>query len=268
MKNNINPVGALHATPLHIQIFIQLLNKLEKMNAFFAEFFGTAMILVFGSGVVANVLLSKTKGNNSGWIVISFGWAIGVFTGVLVAAPISGAHLNPAVTLALVLANKFDLALLPLYWSAQLLGAMFGSGLAWLAYKKHFDATDDADSKLAVFCTSPNIRSYWYNVLTEIVGTYVLALAVLYMAKPDVGLGALNALPVALVVLGIGLSLGGPTGYAINPARDIGPRIMHFFLPIPNKRDSDWSYSWIPILGPLAGAAIAAGMFLIFNGKY
>jgi glycerol uptake facilitator protein len=258
----------LHATPLHIQIFIQLLNKLEKMNAFFAEFFGTAMILVFGSGVVANVLLSKTKGNNSGWIVISFGWAIGVFTGVLVAAPISGAHLNPAVTLALVLANKFDLALLPLYWSAQLLGAMFGSGLAWLAYKKHFDATDDADSKLAVFCTSPNIRSYWYNVLTEIVGTYVLALAVLYMAKPDVGLGALNALPVALVVLGIGLSLGGPTGYAINPARDIGPRIMHFFLPIPNKRDSDWSYSWIPILGPLAGAAIAAGMFLIFNGKY
>ncbi len=238
------------------------------MNAFFAEFFGTAMILVFGSGVVANVLLSKTKGNNSGWIVISFGWAIGVFTGVLVAAPVSGAHLNPAVTLALVLAHKFDLALLPLYVSAQLLGAMFGSGLAWLAYKKHFDATDDADLKLAVFSTSPNIRSYWYNLLTEIIGTYVLALAVLYMAKPDVGLGALNALPVALVVLGIGLSLGGPTGYAINPARDLGPRIMHFFLPIPNKRDSDWSYSWVPILGPLAGAAIAAGMFLIFNGKY
>ncbi len=235
------------------------------MNAFFAEFFGTAIILVFGGGVVANVVLNKTKGNNSGWIVITFGWAVGVFTGVLVAAPISGAHLNPAVTLALVLANKFSFSLLPLYWCAQLLGAMFGAFLVWLAYKKHFDATEDADSKLAVFCTAPNIRSYWYNVLTEIIGTYILALAVLYMAAPDVGLGALNALPVAIVVLGLGLSLGGPTGYAINPARDLGPRIMHFFLPIPSKRDSDWKYAWVPIVGPLAGAAIAAGMFLIFG---
>lgn len=235
------------------------------MNAFFAEFFGTAMILVFGSGVVANVVLDKTKGNSSGWIVISFGWAIGVFTGVLIAAPISGAHLNPAVTLALVLANKFSPSLMPLYISAQLLGAMFGSGLAWLAYKKHFDATADAEVKLAVFCTGPNIRSYWYNVLTEVIGTYVLALAVLYMAAPDVGLGALNALPVALVVLGIGLSLGGPTGYAINPARDLGPRIMHFFLPIPGKRDSDWKYAWVPIVGPMLGAAIAAVMFNMFG---
>ena len=215
--------------------------------------------------MVANVLLDKTKGNNSGWIVITFGWAVGVFTGVLIAAPYSGAHLNPAVTLALVLANKFSLSLLPLYVSAQILGAMFGAFLVWLAYKKHFDATADGDSKLAVFCTSPNIRSYWYNVLTEIIGTYVLAMAVLYMAKPDVGLGALNALPVALVVLGLGLSLGGPTGYAINPARDLGPRIMHFFLPIPMKRDSDWKYSWVPILGPLLGAAIAAGMFVLFG---
>lgn len=236
------------------------------MNVFFAEFFGTSMILVFGSGVVSNVLLNKTKGNNSGWIVISFGWAIGVFTGVLIAAPVSGAHLNPAVTLALVLAHKFSPSLMPLYISAQVLGAMFGSGLAWLAYKKHFDATDDADAKLAVFCTGPNIRSYWYNVATEVIGTYVLALAVLYMAAPDVGLGALNALPVAIVVLGIGLSLGGPTGYAINPARDLGPRIMHFFLPIPNKRNSDWKYSWVPVFGPLLGAAIAAGMFVLFGG--
>ena len=216
--------------------------------------------------MVANVLLDKTKGNNSGWIVITFGWAVGVFTGVLIAAPYSGAHLNPAVTLALVLANKFSLSLLPLYVSAQILGAMFGAFLVWLAYKKHFDATDDGDSKLAVFCTAPNIRSYWYNVLTEIIGTYVLAMAVLYMAKPDVGLGALNALPVALVVLGLGLSLGGPTGYAINPARDLGPRIMHFFLPIPMKRNSDWKYSWVPILGPLLGAAIASGMFMLFGG--
>jgi glycerol uptake facilitator protein len=237
------------------------------MSPFFAEFFGTAIIIVFGGGVVSNVLLSKTKGNNSGWIVISFGWAIGVFTGVLISAPFSGAHLNPAVTLALALAHKFSWASVPVYICAQVLGAMFGAGLVWLAYKKHFDATEDADSKLAVFCTAPNIRSYWYNVATEVIGTYVLALAVLYMAEPEVGLGALNALPVALVVLGIGLSLGGPTGYAINPARDLGPRIMHFLLPIPDKRDSDWSYSWVPILGPLLGATCAAVMFLIFKGS-
>ena len=224
------------------------------------------MILVFGSGVVANVLLEKTKGKNSGWIVISFGWAIGVFTGVLIAATYSGAHLNPAVTLALVLAHKFSPSLMPLYILAQLLGAMFGSGLAWLAYKKHFDATDDPDAKLAVFCTGPNIRSYWYNVITEVVGTYILALAVLYMAAPDVGLGALNALPVALVVLGIGLSLGGPTGYAINPARDLGPRILHFLLPIKGKRDSDWKYSWVPVVGPMVGAALAAFMYVLFAG--
>ncbi len=237
------------------------------MSPFFAEFFGTAIIIVFGGGVVSNVLLNKTKGNNSGWIVITFGWAVGVFTGVLISAPFSGAHLNPAVSLALAIANKFSWNLVPLYVSAQLLGAMFGAGLVWLAYKKHFDATDDGDSKLSVFSTMPNIRSYWYNVITEIIGTYVLALAVLYMAQPEVGLGALNALPVALVVLGLGLSLGGPTGYAINPARDLGPRIMHFLLPIPNKRDSDWGYAWVPILGPLVGAAIAAVMFLLFKGS-
>lgn len=235
------------------------------MNQFFAEFFGTAMILVLGSGVVANVLLSKTKGNNSGWIVITFGWAVGVFTGVLIAAPVSGAHLNPAVTLALVIAHKFSPSLIPLYWSAQLLGAMFGAGLVWLAYKKHFDATPDAVSKLAVFCTIPNIRSYWHNIITEVIGTYVLTLAVLYMAEPEVGLGALNALPVAIVVLGIGLSLGGPTGYAINPARDLGPRIMHFLLPITDKGESDWKYSWVPVVGPLAGAVLAAVMFILFT---
>ncbi|HOW09685.1 MAG TPA: MIP/aquaporin family protein [Bacteroidales bacterium] len=235
------------------------------MNPFFAEFFGTAIILVFGGGVVANVVLNKTKGNNGGWIVITFGWAVGVFTGVLISAPVSGAHLNPAVTLALAVAHKFSWSSVPVYIVAQVLGAMFGSGLVWLAYKKHFDVTEDGDSKLAVFSTMPNIRSYWYNVLTEIIGTYVLALAVLYMAEPEVGLGALNALPVAIVVLGIGLSLGGPTGYAINPARDLGPRIMHFLLPIPNKRDSDWKYSWVPVLGPALGATCAAVMFLLFS---
>lgn len=235
------------------------------MNAFLAEFLGTAVIIVFGGGVVANVVLSQTKGNNSGWIVITFGWAIGVFTGVLIAAPYSGAHLNPAVTLALVLAHKFSLSLVPLYICAQLLGAMLGSLLVWLAYMKHFEVTGDADSKLAVFCTAPNIRSYVHNVLTEAIGTFVLILAILYMATPEIGLGSLNALPVALVVLGLGLSLGGPTGYAINPARDLGPRIMHFILPIPKKRNSDWKYAWVPILGPLAGAALAALIYVMIT---
>jgi glycerol uptake facilitator protein len=234
------------------------------MNAFFAEFFGTAMILVFGGGVVANVVLNQTKGNNSGWIVITFGWAAGVFTGVSIAAPYSGAHLNPAVTLALVMAHKFSPALMPEYILAQTLGAMFGAFLVWLAYKKHFDVTEDADSKLAIFCTSPSIRSYFYNVITEAIGTFVLSFAVLYMAEPAVGLGSINALPVAIVVLGLGLSLGGPTGYAINPARDLGPRIMHYLLPIPFKRNSDWKYSWVPILGPMVGAALAAVVFVLF----
>ncbi len=235
------------------------------MNPFFGELFGTAIILLLGGGVCANVSLNKTYGHNGGWIVITFGWAIGVFTGVLFAAPISGAHLNPAVTLALVLADKFPLALLPAYLTAQLLGAMLGSGMVWLAYKKHFDETADGDTKLGVFCTAPSIRSYWYNVLTEAIGTMVLTIAVLYMAAPEVGLGALNALPVAFVVLGIGLSLGGATGYAINPARDLGPRIMHFFLPIPNKRNSDWGYSWVPILGPALGAVSATALYLILK---
>jgi glycerol uptake facilitator protein len=234
------------------------------MNTFFAEFFGTAMIIVFGGGVCSNVLLNKTKGHNGGWIVITFGWAVGVFTGVLIAAPISGAHLNPAVTLALVLANKFSVSQLPLYIAAQLSGAMFGALLVWLAYKNHFDATDEADLKLAVFCTGPNIRNYFYNIVTEAIGTFVLTLAVLYMAEPEIGLGSLNALPVAIVVLGLGLSMGGPTGYAINPARDLGPRIMHMLLPISGKGNSDWRYSWVPVLGPLAGASIAAGVYVLF----
>lgn len=234
------------------------------MNEFFAEFFGTAMIIVFGGGVCANVLLNKTKGNNSGWIVITFGWAVGVFTGVLISAPVSGAHLNPAVTIALYLVNKFEIDKVPVYIAAQMLGAMFGAFLVWVAYKKHFDATTDADSKLAVFCTGPNIRSYWHNILTEVIGTFVLVLAVLYMAQPEIGLGSLNALPVAIVVLGLGLSLGGPTGYAINPARDLGPRIMHMLLPIPAKGHSDWAYSWVPVVGPLLGAALAAGIYDVF----
>jgi glycerol uptake facilitator protein len=235
------------------------------MSPFFAELIGTGLILLFGSGVVANVLLNNTKGNNSGWIVITFGWCIGVFSGVFVAAPYSGAHLNPAITLALVAVDKFPLSQAGTYILAQVIGAMTGSFLVYLAYRKHFEITEDSDAKLAIFCTAPNIRSYFNNMLTEIIGTFVLALAVLYMAAPDVGLGALNALPVALVVLGLGLSMGGPTGYAINPARDLGPRILHFILPMKGKRNSDWAYAWIPVAGPILGGLLAAGVYLLLH---
>jgi MIP family channel proteins len=235
------------------------------MSAFLAELIGTAIIIIFGGGVVANVLLAQTKGNNSGWIVISFGWAIGVFTGVLISAPYSGAHLNPAVTLALALAHKFPVTMVGQYILAQTLGAMAGAFMVWIAYNQHFQATSDSDLKLAVFCTAPNLRSYFHNVLTETIATFVLILAVLYMATPEVGLGSLNALPVALVVLGLGLSVGGPTGYAINPARDFGPRLMHFILPIHQKRDSDWAYSWVPIVGPVLGAGLASLLYICLS---
>jgi glycerol uptake facilitator protein len=233
------------------------------MSPFIAEFIGTMFILLFGNGVVANVLLAKSKGNNSGWIVITFGWAIGVFVGVFSSATVSGAHLNPAITIALASVGKFDWANVPLYILAQLLGAMTGSLLMWVAYKKHFDETNDADAMLAVFCTGPAIKNSFFNVLTEIIGTFILMLGVLFIAAPQNSLGALDALPVALLVLGLGLSFGGPTGYAINPARDLGPRIMHFILPIKNKRDSDWSYSWVPVVGPIIGALIAVGVWTL-----
>ena len=231
------------------------------MTPFLSEFIGTAFLMLLGSGVVANVVLNKTKGNNSGWIVITFGWAIAVFVGVYIAAAKSGAPLTPAVTIALAVAGKFDWANAPLYFIAQLAGAMAGSFLTWVAYKKHFDETADANAILAVFCTGPAIKNSLFNVATEAIGTFTLILGVLFITGADVKLGALDALPVALLVLGIGLSLGGPTGYAINPARDLGPRIVHFILPIKNKRDSDWGYSWVPIVGPVIGAVIAALVF-------
>jgi glycerol uptake facilitator protein len=235
------------------------------MSPFLAELTGTALILIFGGGVVANVVLDKTKGNNGGWIVITFGWAIGVYTGVLVSAPYSGAHLNPAITLALTAIGKFPASQVGMYILAQLLGAMLGSFLVWVAYRKHIDATRDASAIHAVFCTAPNIRSYTDNLLTEIIGTFVLTLAVLYMAAPEVGLGALNALPVALVVLGLGLSLGGPTGYAINPARDLGPRIIHALLPIKSKAGFDLKYAWVPLTGPVIGGYLAALAFMLLS---
>ena len=232
------------------------------MSPFIGEFIGTMLLIIMGDGVVANVVLNKTKGNNGGWIVITFGWALAVFLGVYVSTSLGGSgHLNPAVTIAMTVFDNFDSKLLPVYILAQFAGALTGAIIVWLAYKQHFDSTDDKDGKLAVFCNAPAIRGYGYNLITEIIGTFVLVFGALAMSKPTSTLGTLDALPVGLLILGIGLSLGGPTGYAINPARDLGPRIAHFILPIKNKRDSDWGYSWIPVVGPIIGALIAAYLF-------
>lgn len=242
------------------------------MSEFTAELIGTMILLLLGNGVVANVVLKDTKGNNSGWIVIAFGWGFAVFSGVMVAGPISGAHLNPAVTVGLALAGSFAWAKVPAFILAQMIGAAIGTSLVWLTYRQHYDRTDDRDGKLATFCTAPAIRNYPDNLISEVIGTFILVFVVLYMAGPvftpdqaadaPVGLGAIGALPVAFLVTAIGLSLGGTTGYAINPARDLAPRIMHTLLPIRDKRDSDWSYSWVPVAGPLAGAAIAGLLYL------
>ena len=234
------------------------------MNYFLGEFIGTAMLIILGNGVVANVLLNKSKGQNSGWIVIVFGWSMAVFVGVYMSAAASGAHINPAVTLAFAWLGKITWDLVPAYIAAQVLGAMAGQLFVYIAYRPHYTATENTDLKMATFCTSPAIRSPFNNLFTEIIGTFILILGVLFIASPQSSLGALDALPVALLVLGIGLSLGGPTGYAINPARDLGPRIMHFILPMKNKRDSDWSYSWIPVVGPIIGSIAAALVFGLF----
>ncbi len=231
-------------------------------SSFFGEFIGTALLLIIGNGVVANVVLNKTKGNNSGWIVITIGWAMAVFLGVYTSVKLGGSgHLNPAVTIAMTAFNDFDSSLLIPYLIAQFGGAILGTTLVWIAYKQHFDETTDANNKLAVFCNSPAIRSSFYNSFTEALGTFVLVFGVLAMTPSAATLGTLDALPVALLLLGIGLSLGGPTGYAINPARDLGPRIAHFILPIKNKRDSDWSYSLIPVVAPIIGALLAAWLY-------
>ena len=233
------------------------------MEHFIGEFFGTMLLLILGSGVVANVVLSKTKGYQAGWIVITFGWAMGVFLGVFTSISLGGSgHLNPAVTLAMSLFGDFDDSLVLPYILAQFAGAFVGSTLVWIVYKPHFDVTEDAKLKLAVFSTSPAIPNTLHNFLTEVLGTFVLVFGAMAMSAPSDALGTLNALPVALLILGIGLSLGGPTGYAINPARDLGPRLAHFLLPIKNKGTSDWSYAWIPVVGPIAGACLGV---LLFN---
>lgn len=231
------------------------------MTPFVSELIGTAVSITLGTGVVANVLLDKTKGNNSGLIVIGFGWAIAVFVGVFISADASGAHLNPAVSVGLAIAGKFPWSDVPIYVLAQFLGAFIGSTLTYLMYKDHFSETKDPSLKLAVFCNSPAINKPINNLITEVIATFIFMLAILFIQKGEMKLGSLDALPVALLVLGIGLSMGGPTGYAINPARDLGPRIMHALLPIPEKGESGWNYAAIPVLGPLLGAILAGLLF-------
>lgn len=248
------------------------------MKACVAEFFGTAILILLGNGVVANVVLSKTKGHNAGWIVIAAGWAFAVSTAVVCTSELSGAHLNPAVTFGLAMHGQFSWEQLPGYILAQFGGAFVGAMLVYFFYYDHYLETEDPDAKLATFCTGPAIRNLPLNFFCEAIGTIVLVLAVLSFSSPafphpngvgelpvKVGLGSIGAIQVALIVFAIGLSLGGTTGYAINPARDIGPRLAHALLPILGKRNSDWSYALVPAFGPIAGAAAAVLLFRVMN---
>lgn len=234
------------------------------MTAFLAEIIGTAIIITIGNGVVANVVLAKTKGNNGGLAAIILGWAFAVFFGVYVTSGISGGHLNPAVTIALATAGKFSWALVPSYILAQLIGASLGAFIVWMVYKDHFNASDDAADKLACFSTSPAIRNRTQNFIVETLATFIFILGVFFIKPSGVEMGALSALPVAFLVAAIGFGLGGPTGFAINPARDLGPRIMHFVLPIKGKGTSDWAYAIVPIAGPIIGGILAAIIYLQF----
>jgi glycerol uptake facilitator protein len=231
-------------------------NAVEK---FLAEVFGTGTLILLGDGVVAGVLLARSKAQNAGWIVITMAWGLAVFCGVVVAGPISGAHLNPAVTLAVAMNGGIGWGEVPVYVAGEMLGAFLGAVLVYLHYRPHWEITEDADLKLAVFSTGPAVRNIPWNFVSEVIGTFVLVFVIFAFANngDDAGLASLGAFPVALLVVVIGLALGGTTGYAINPARDLGPRIAHFVLPIPGKRDSDWRYSWVPVVGPLVGAALA-----------
>lgn len=243
------------------------------MSEFAAELIGTTLLILLGNGVVANVVLKGTKGHNGGWMVITTGWALAVYVGVVTAGPYSGAHLNPAVTLALAIAGKFAWNKVVLFIVAQLLGSIIGAALVWLIYRDHFNITDDAPTAMAVFCTAPAISNRWFNLLSEIVGTFVLVFVIFYFTdaeitaqKTPIGLGSLGAIRVAFLVWAIGLSLGGTTGYAINPARDLGPRLAYRLLPLKTKTRPNWEYAWIPVVGPFIGACIAAFLFLFLKG--
>lgn len=239
------------------------------MSHFTAEVVGTMIMILLGNGVVANVVLTGTKGNNGGWIVITTAWALAVFVAVVVAGPISGAHLNPAVTIAVAIkSSKWDEV--PVYIAGQFLGAMIGQTLVWLTYKDHYAVTESTGLKRATFCTEPAIRNTASNLFSEILGAFVLLFVIFYFSDPvmgenKIGMGSLGAIPVAFLVWVIGLSLGGTTGYAINPARDLGPRIMHAILPVANKGTNDWGYSWIPVVGPVIGASLAALCYNFLN---
>ncbi|MCL4114008.1 UNVERIFIED_CONTAM: hypothetical protein GTU68_025270 [Idotea baltica] len=233
------------------------------MTPYLFEFIGTALLILLGNGIVANANLKNTFGSSAGWVGITIGWAMAVFVGVFVAADASGAHLNPAVTIALATAGKFAWSLAPGYILAQILGAMTGTTLVWLSYKKQYETSEDPGAILSTFATTPAIKNTFWNFLSEFIATFAFILAIFYIAGGSVGedtvkLGSLDALPVALLVLAIGMSLGGTTGYAINPARDLGPRIMHAILPIANKGESAWWYAWIPVAGPICGGVLAA----------
>jgi len=233
------------------------------MSEFIAEYIGTTLLVLLGNGVVANVLLNKTKGNNGGLIVITLGWGIAVFVGAYACTTLGGqGHLNPAFSIATAYMGKMSWTLAGTYILAQLTGAITGSILVWLCYRLHYNETNDAEAILATFSTGPAIKSTVDNLIVEIIGTMVLVLGALLMTPSSVKLGSLDALPVALLVFVIGVSLGGPTGYAINPARDLGPRIAHSLLPIKNKSNGNWSYAWIPIAGPIIGALLSA---IVYN---
>ncbi|WP_159635414.1 MIP/aquaporin family protein [Sphingobacterium composti Ten et al. 2007 non Yoo et al. 2007] len=241
------------------------------MTPILAEFIGTAVMILLGGGVVANVVLSGTKGHNSGWIVIATAWAVAVFVGVTIAGPYSGAHLNCAVTLSVLIMGKLSVSAALSYMLAQLAGAMVGAFFVWAMYKDHFDQTQDAGAKQAVFCTAPAIKNLPRNLLSEIIGTFVLIFTILHFKDAEldsttpIGLGSIGALPVTFLVWAIGLSLGGTTGYAINPARDLGPRIIHALVPIKNKASFNADYAWVPVFGPFIGSALAAGLYLCIH---
>nr|WP_230313921.1 MIP/aquaporin family protein [Nakamurella alba] len=224
---------------------------------FLYETLGTAMLLLLGCGVVATAILKSSKGEGGGWLLINFGWGLGVFAGVYVAFP-TGAHLNPAVTVSQWIMGNIDGSQAVVYFLAEFLGAFIGAVLCWLAFKDHFDADEDPGKKLGVFSTGPAIRSYGWNVVTEVIATFVLIFVILISGGTPSGLGPLF---VALLVVGIGASLGGPTGYAINPARDLGPRIAHAILPIKGKGSSDWGYAWVPVVAPIIGAILATLLY-------
>lgn len=235
----------------------------------FFEFLGTYVMILLGCGVVACVSLKGSKGFGAGWVVVTLAWGLAVMCGVFIAGPYTGAHLNPAVTLGLAMADKFDWGMVIPYIISQLIGAFLGGLTVFYFYKDHFDATEDKETKLGVFATVPAIRNLKRNFLSEVIGTFVLVLVILFLAErgntAEVGLGSIGALPVAFLVIVIGMALGGTTGYAINPARDLGPRLAHAFLPIKGKGDSQWKYAWVPILGPIVGAGFAVLVFYFYR---